>query len=171
MAFMLLQTPNPLTVKDALPDFSLTTHVFLPINDARSVTLAEGGSHWSLLLVSIIDCTAFHYDSLMPSNYNEAKLTTDKLSILLGKVIRFKNFEDSPQQENSNDCGIYVCILMRHLLLKKVLGANSREKVSMSLSRKLVDANVGRKEMLRIIETFRKERERRPSVIPNLSNT
>ncbi|TQS34568.1 hypothetical protein Golomagni_05042, partial [Golovinomyces magnicellulatus] len=161
MAFMLMQTPNPLTVKDALPDFSQTTHVFLPINDARSVTLAEGGSHWSLLLVSIIDSIAFHYDSLTPSNYNEARLATEKLSILLGKRLRFMNLDDSPQQENSNDCGVYVCIQMRHLLLKKILTANSRERVSMSLGGKLVDANGGRKEMLRTIERYRKEGERR----------
>lgn len=157
MAFMLMQTPNPLTVKDALPDFSQTTHVFLPINDARSVTLAEGGSHWSLLLVSIIDGTAFHYDSLMPSNYNEARLATNKLSILIGRNLQFVNLDDSPQQENSNDCGIYVCIQMRYLLLKRILSANSHEKVSMSLGGKLVDANGGRKEILKTIEGYRKE--------------
>lgn len=163
MAFMLMQTPNPLTVKDALPDFSQTTHVFLPINDARSVTLAEGGSHWSLLVVSIIDSIAFHYDSLTPSNYNEARLATEKLSILLGKRVRFVNLDDSPQQENSNDCGVYVCIQMRHLLVKKILTATSEESVSMGLRGKLVDANGGRKEMLRTIEGYRKEGERRRS--------
>ncbi|RKF61795.1 NEDD8-specific protease 2 [Erysiphe neolycopersici] len=161
MAFMLMQTPNPLTIKDALPDFSLTTHVFLPINDARSVILAESGSHWSLLLVSIIDGTAFHYDSLMPSNYNEARLATNKLSILIGRNLQFVNLDDSPQQENSSDCGIYVCIQMRHLLLKRILSANSHEKVSMSLGGKLVDANGGRKEILRTIEGYRKEGEKR----------
>ncbi|KAI1000991.1 hypothetical protein K3495_g7207 [Podosphaera aphanis] len=163
MAFMLMQTPNPLTIKDALPDLSRTTHIFLPINDAQSVVIPEGGSHWSLLLVSIIDRMAFHYDSLTPANYNEAMLATEKLSILLGKSFGFMNLEDSPQQENSNDCGIYVCIQMRHLLLKKLLCANAREKISMSMGGKLVDASGGRKEMLRTIEEFRKEGERRRS--------
>lgn len=161
MAFMLMQTPDPLTLKEALPNFSQTTHIFLPINDAPSVTVAEGGSHWSLLLVSVIDGVAFHYDSLTPSNYNEAKLATDKLSILLGKSLRFINLKDSPQQENSSDCGIFVCIQMRHLLLKKLLSANSREKVSMSMSGKLVDASGGRKEILKTIEGFRKEGQKR----------
>ncbi|EPQ64552.1 Bgt-2796 [Blumeria graminis f. sp. tritici] len=163
MAFMLMQTPDPLTLKEALPNFSQTTHIFLPINDAPSVTVAEGGSHWSLLLVSVIDGVAFHYDSLTPSNYNEAKLATDKLSILLGKSLRFINLKDSPQQENSSDCGIFVCIQMRHLLLKKLLSANSREKVSMSMSGKLVDASGGRKEILKTIEGFRKEGQKRRS--------
>ena len=40
MAFMLMQTPDPLTLKDALPNFSRTTHIFLPINDARNVSVA-----------------------------------------------------------------------------------------------------------------------------------
>jgi sentrin-specific protease 8 len=163
MAFMLMQTPDPLTLKEALPNFSKTTHIFLPINDARNVSVAEGGSHWSLLLVSVIDGVAFHYDSLSPSNYNEAGLATHKISQLLGRPLRFMNLDDSPQQENSSDCGVYVCIQMRHLLLKRLLSANAKEKVSMSMGGKLVDAAGGRKEMLKIIELFRKEGERRRS--------
>ncbi|RFU26168.1 hypothetical protein B7463_g10168, partial [Scytalidium lignicola] len=163
MAFMLMQTPDPLTLKEALPNFSRTTHIFLPINDNRNVSVAEGGSHWSLLLVSVIDGVAFHYDSLTPSNYHEARLATAKISQLLGRPLRFMNLEDSPQQENSSDCGVYVCIQMRHLLLKRLLSANAREKVSMSMAGKLVDATGGRKEILKIIEGFRKEGERRRS--------
>ncbi|KAH8815485.1 hypothetical protein F5884DRAFT_667842 [Xylogone sp. PMI_703] len=163
MAFMLMQTPDPLTLKEALPNFSRTTHIFLPINDNRNVSVAEGGSHWSLLLVSVIDGVAFHYDSLTPSNYQEARLATHKLSQLLGRPLRFMNLDDSPQQENSSDCGVYVCIQMRHLLLKRLLSANAREKVSMSMAGKFIDAAGGRKEMLSIIEGFRKEGERRRS--------
>ncbi|KFZ06792.1 hypothetical protein V501_07077 [Pseudogymnoascus sp. VKM F-4519 (FW-2642)] len=160
---LLGRTPNPHTLREALPDFTRTTHIFLPINDARNVSVAEGGSHWSLLLVSIIDGVAFHYDSMSPSNYNEAANATHKLSTLIGKPLRFMNLDDSPQQENGSDCGVYVCIQMRHLLLKRLLSANAKEKISMSMGGKMVDANGGRKEMLRIIETFRKEGERRRS--------
>lgn len=163
MAFMLMQTPDPLSLKTALPDFTRTTHIFLPINDARNAAVPEGGSHWSLLLVSVLDGVAFHYDSLSPANYNEARLAADKLGALLGRRLRFMNLEDSPQQENGSDCGVYVCIQMRHLLLKRLLSANAREKVSMSMGGKLVDAAGGRKEMLRTIEGFRKEGERRRS--------
>jgi len=163
MAFMLMQTPDPLTLKSALPDFTHTTHIFLPINDAHNPNVAEGGSHWSLLLVSVLDGVAFHYDSLHPSNHNEAKGAVHKLSRLLGTGIRFVDLEDTPQQENGSDCGVYVCVQMRHLLLKRLLSANAREKVSMSMGGKLVDAAGGRKEMLRTIEGFRKEGERRRS--------
>ena len=160
---MLMQTPDPLTLKEALPNFSRTTHIFLPINDCRNPSLAEGGSHWSLLLVSVVDGVAFHYDSLNPANRQEAEWVTKKISQLLGRRLQFIDLRDSPQQENSNDCGVFVCIQMRHLLLRKLLMSSSKEKVSMSMGGKSVDASQGRKEMLRIIEGFRKEGEKRRS--------
>jgi sentrin-specific protease 8 len=167
MSFLLMKEPNLPQVQTALPDFKNVTHIFLPINDNRNVAQAEGGSHWSLLLVSAIDGVAFHYDSLGGANYSEARLATDKMSRILQRPLRFMNLEDCPQQENGSDCGVFVCILMRHLLVKRLLSANAREKVSMSMANKMIDSNGGRKEMLRIIESLRKEGERRrSSVIP-----
>ncbi len=163
MSFMLMQTPDPLTLKEALPNFSRTTHIFLPINDCRNPSIAEGGSHWSLLLVSVLDRVAFHYDSLNPANLGEAQHAAMKLGQLLGKPLQFINLADSPQQINSSDCGVFVCIQMRYLLLKKLLMAHAREKVSMSMGGKDVDAAHGRKEMLKIIEGYRKEGEKRRS--------
>ncbi|KAK8244332.1 hypothetical protein HDK77DRAFT_28526 [Phyllosticta capitalensis] len=163
MVFMLLQTPDPSIVKDALPDFTHTTHIFLPINDCRNSMQAEGGSHWSLLVVSRVDGVAFHYDSLQQSNDREAHIVTQKMSTLLGQRIRFVAMRDSPQQENSSDCGMFVCLMMRHLLLDKLLRADSKEKVSMSMREKGFDATAGRKEMLKIIDDFRKEAQRRRS--------
>jgi sentrin-specific protease 8 len=159
MSFMLMQTEDPLTFKEALPNFSKTTHIFLPITDARNVSIHKGCLHWSLLIVSIIDGVAFHYDSLMLLNSREALLATHEIGHLLGQQLRFRNLE-SPQQENSSDGGVYVCILMRHLLLKRLLTTKSTEKVSMSMTGKLVDTSGGRKELLKIIKTFRKEGER-----------
>ncbi|KAL6693991.1 hypothetical protein J3F84DRAFT_349992 [Trichoderma pleuroticola] len=163
MTFLLMKEPDMRHVQAALPDFSKVTHVFLPINDNRNVAMAEGGSHWSLLLVSVLDGIAFHYDSLGGANYAEAALATRKLGTIVGRQIRFINLEDSPQQENGSDCGVFVCLLMRHLLVKRLLVANAREKVSMSMAGKMVDSNGGRKEMLKIIENLRKEGERRRS--------
>ncbi|KAI9158162.1 ulp1 protease family [Paramyrothecium foliicola] len=163
MTFLLMKEPDMRQIKSALPDFSKVTHIFLPINDNRNVGVAEGGSHWSLLLVSALDGVAFHYDSLGGANYAEANLAARKVSEILRRPLRFVNLEDSPQQENGSDCGIFVCLLMRHLLVKRLLSANAREKVSMSMAGKMVDSNGGRKEMLRIIENLRKEGERRRS--------
>lgn len=163
MAFMLMQTPDPVTIRTALPDFSRTTHIFLPINDSQNPMAAESGSHWSLLVVSVIDGVAFHYDSMGQSNLGEAMNATDKLSQLLGRPLKFMNLPDSPQQDNGSDCGVYVCMQMRHLLMKRLLNANSSTKISMSMGGKMIDASGGRKEMLHIIEKFRKEGERRRS--------
>lgn len=163
MSFMLMQTPDPMTLKEALPDFRRTSHIFLPINDCRNPSVAEGGTHWSLLLVSVTDGIAFHYDSLNPANLNEAEHATRKLSQLINKDLRFLDLPNSPQQKNGSDCGVFVCAQMRHLLLKKLLMANSSQKVSMTMSGKVVDASQGRKEMLRIIEERRREGERRRS--------
>ncbi|KAI9781583.1 MAG: hypothetical protein M1835_004274 [Candelina submexicana] len=163
MSFMLMQTKDPMTIKDVLPDFSRTTHIFLPINDCRNVEQAEGGSHWTLLLVSVVDGVAFHYDSLSVSNLEEAAVVTKQLGILLGKRIKLVNQDDCPQQENSTDCGVFVCIQMRHLLLKRLLQATAKDKVSMSMAGKNVDAIGGRKEILRLIEERRKQGEKRRS--------
>lgn len=163
MCFLLMKTPDPLSLKSALPDFASTTHIFLPVNDCRSVDVAEGGSHWSLLLVSVIDGVAFHYDSMSPSNLTEAKIAAHRISALLGKPLKFINLDDSPQQENSMDCGVYVCLFMQHLLISRLLQAHAQDKISMSMRGKEVDAAGGRKEMLRVIEARRREGERRRS--------
>ncbi|KAJ5727207.1 hypothetical protein N7493_005027 [Penicillium malachiteum] len=163
MSFMLAQTRDPRTLREALPDFTQATHVFLPINDCRNVTQAEGGTHWSLLLISIVDRIAFHYDSLYQGNHWEAADVTRKFGWLLNLPIRFLHLQDSPQQDGGSDCGVFVCLNMRYLLLKRLLQASSHEKVSMSLGGRKVDAPAGRKEMTKIIEGFRKEGERRRS--------
>lgn len=164
---MILQTPDPRTLREALPDFSRATHVFLPINDCRNVSQAEGGSHWSLLLISIVDRIAFHYDSLYQGNVWEADTVTRKFGYLLNMPIRFMHLSDSPQQDGGSDCGVFVCMNMRHLLMKRLLQASAHEKVSMSLGGRKVDAHASRKEMARIIEGFRKEGERRRSYVPD----
>lgn len=180
MAMMLMQTPDPRTIKvcwprryhfsfshthsqEALPNFTNTTHIFLPINDSNNPEIAEGGSHWSLLIISAVDGVAFHYDSLPPGNQRDAQFATRKMSVLLGKQLQFIPLDDSPLQENGSDCGVFVCLNMRHLLLKRLLMVRHDEKVSMSMGGRRVDAREGRKEMGRIIEGFRREGERRRS--------
>ncbi|KAK3393438.1 hypothetical protein B0H63DRAFT_17805 [Podospora didyma] len=170
MTFLLMQSMDFKSIGSALPDFSKITHIFLPVNDSRDRERADGGSHWSLLLVSVIDRVAFHYDSLGGANFYEAQKCADRLSKVIGVPLRFHQMEDCPQQENSSDCGVFVCILMRHLLIKRLLNANANEKVSMSMANKMIDSYGGRKEMLKIIESLRKEGERRRSASPFASS-
>ncbi|CAK7199315.1 hypothetical protein SEUCBS139899_001991 [Sporothrix eucalyptigena] len=163
---MVLMAENIDTARKVLPDFRTTTHIFLPISDAKDFSRSESGSHWSLLLVSVIDGVAFHYDSMGMSNLREARNITARMAVLLGIPLRFRHIDDTPQQDNGNDCGVFVCVLMRFLLVKRLLNAHAREKVSMSLGGKMIDAQGGRKEMLRIIENLRREGERRRSTSP-----
>jgi len=163
---LILCYEKPEVVKLQLPDFKHVTHIFIPITDSKAFGSAEQGTHWSLLLVSTLDGVAFHYDSMGGANDSEAHMTTKRLSTVLGAPLKFHVIKDCPQQENGNDCGVFVCILMRHLLVKRLLGANAREKVSMSMQNKMIDAHGGRKEMLKIIEGLRKEGERRRSTSP-----
>lgn len=167
MTYLLMREQEPRNLRAVLPDMTKVTHVFLPITDATSRTQADG-SHWSLLLVSKIDGVAFHYDSLGGANNHEGERAANQLSKLLGMPLRYQSISECPQQENGNDCGVFVCILMRHLLVKRLLNANAREKVSMSMSNKMIDASGARKEMIKIIESLRKEGERRRSASPNM---
>ncbi|KAI6093674.1 cysteine proteinase [Hypoxylon rubiginosum] len=161
MTFLLMKNFDTEAVRSALPPFKDITHIFLPVNDAINVSQPEGGSHWSLLLVSVIDGVAFHYDSLNGANNNEAWDASKRLASILGKKLRFHYLADSPQQENSSDCGVFVCITMRHLLVKRLLAVNAGQKISMSMAGKAIDSAGARKEMLKIIESLRKEGERR----------
>lgn len=170
MSFLLQHTAVPRDIATALPDFSQTTHIFVPINDNPDVTQAEGGSHWSLLLVSIIDGVSFHYDSMSRNNDRIARNTSAKLEELIQKRLRFVHMEDAPQQENGLDCGVFVCILTKHLLLKRLLRADASHKVSMSMQEQKINAPDGRKLMLKLIEERKKEAERRRSwVLPAAS--
>lgn len=163
---LLLMNENIDVARRQLPDFRNITHIFLPVSDAKDFGVAEAGSHWSLLLVSVIDGVAFHYDSMGTANIREARNATARMAVLLGTPLRFRHIDDTPQQDNGNDCGVFVCVLMRFLLVKRLLNAHAREKVSMSLGGKMIDAAGGRKEMLRIIENLRREGERRRSTSP-----
>ncbi|RKU40045.1 hypothetical protein DL546_000893 [Coniochaeta pulveracea] len=171
MTFLMMRSQSVKDIASALPSFKGVTHIFLPINDNRDVQQAEGGSHWSLLLISTLDGVAFHYDSMRGSNYNEGKIASNRMSKILGIPLRYQQLDDCPQQSNGSDCGVFVCVMMRHLLVKRLLGHNAKEKVSMSMADKMIDAQGARKEMLRIIESFRKEGERRRSISPAASSS
>ena len=75
------------------------------------------------------------------------------------------DLDDSPQQENMSDCGVFVCVIMKHLLLRRLLKADAGEKIGMSMGGRSVDASGGRKEILRVIDGFRREGERRQGYV------
>jgi len=172
MAMMLKHTPDPRTLRSALPNFSSTTHIFLPVNDAQNVELAESGSHWSLIVVSVVDGVAFHYDSLGYDNVTDAQIVTHALSILLGKDLKFTHMEHVPQQENGKDCGVYVCMFLETLLMTRLMKVDAGKKITMSLRGERFNAKKTRKRMMDVIDGFREEGKKRSrSVSPYRSKT
>ncbi|PUU80629.1 hypothetical protein B9Z19DRAFT_974117 [Tuber borchii] len=163
MVFLLKNTKDPLTLESALPDVKKASHIFLPINDCRNPSIAEGGTHWSLLVVGVSDRVAFHYDSLSPANCGEAREVCKKLGVLLGFSLQFSDLEDTPQQDNGSDCGVHVCWAMKHLLVKRLLAVEREKEVQMSLRGKRVDATGSRKDMFKICEGLRKKASRSSS--------
>lgn len=108
IVYLILNTQDPRSIESALPPIRNATHIFLPINDNPNPEQAEGGSHWSLLVVGVKDRVAFHYDSLMDGNAYVAKEVTKKLEQLLECNLRYYTLPETPQQENSSDCGVHV---------------------------------------------------------------
>ena len=89
-------------------ELDLKDYVFFPLNDNKN-NLSAGGSHWSLLCVDKKNSQFIHYDSITnSSNENDARKFFQKYKSYF-KVNKFINAKDFPQQNNSSDCGVYVC--------------------------------------------------------------
>ncbi|RPA82911.1 cysteine proteinase [Ascobolus immersus RN42] len=134
MVMLMRQVEDESMIISALPDLRKASHIFLPINDCDDPREAEGGSHWSLLVVGVRDGVAFHYDSLMPSNDNVAKTVAAKLFHILGRTSgwRYLQVPDTPQQINGSDCGVHVCMNMEELLYR-LLQVNVDSNVDMKM--------------------------------------
>jgi sentrin-specific protease 8 len=140
-----------------MPDLvnNRTTHIFIPVNndsitdhdyESSFPTKSDGrpdsdqasrrpvGTHWSLLVVSLIDNVAFHYDSIAGLNEYDAGATLKGLGKALPtpRALRIVNMQDSPQQTDGSNCGIFTIVIMKHLLLKRLLRADASQKITMS---------------------------------------
>lgn len=155
ISYLIACTQDLSTITAALPPLREATHIFIPINDNPNPEVAEGGTHWSLLVVGVIDKVAFHYDSLQDTNDPQARSMARRLEILLGSKLRYVWLADTPQQENTADCGMHVCMNMKHLLLHRLLQGTPHQIVDMSMGGKRQDASHGRREMLKLIEKIR----------------
>ncbi|KAK6344032.1 hypothetical protein TWF696_007679 [Orbilia brochopaga] len=163
MVFMLRFDPDLATIRNALPPVHHASHIFLPINDNLNPSLAEGGSHWSLLVVSVQDRAAFHYDSLGGANRSHARAVADIVSSWIGVPLVFRELDDeTPMQNNMSDCGVHVCMNMRHLVTR-LLRTPEGMDVNMGLRGKSGAARSGREEMLKIVRGLRRTAERSQS--------
>ncbi|CAI5980563.1 unnamed protein product [Closterium sp. NIES-64] len=91
--------------------------IALAVNDNNDPTLAEAGSHWSLLLFIRSRRLFLHFDSAGSHNLEAAKGLAEKLQALLGVTVTDDTFQSAstPQQLNGYDCGVYVLAIAKAL--------------------------------------------------------
>lgn len=88
--------------------------ILFAINDSTS-TDCPGGTHWSLLVYDAPLKTFYHVDSLKGSNHSHAVKVSRKLPFPNSNFVELP----SSQQENTWDCGVYVCCNAEHILKQK----------------------------------------------------
>ncbi|KAI4322218.1 hypothetical protein L6164_021930 [Bauhinia variegata] len=122
IAFWIMQCPVVESLRDFLEPLHLSekTLVIFPINNNDDVSLAEGGSHWSLLVYYRNANNFVHHDSLNGMNRVPAKKLYKAVVGYMGMGVsdsaseaEFLECSDSPKQRNGHDCGLYVIAIAR----------------------------------------------------------
>jgi sentrin-specific protease 8 len=125
-----------------------TMHLFIPLKTRMN-------PHWSLLLVSVKDGMACHYDPQVPMNRSASERVTCKLSSILDKQFTYYSVPDVPQQNSPKDSGMLVTFYMQYLIAK-LQATHISEKTDASILAKAVDVKVERKNLMKIIEAKKK---------------
>ncbi|XP_020579626.1 NEDD8-specific protease 1 [Phalaenopsis equestris] len=86
--------------------------VLFTVNNNDDLTMAEGGSHWSLLVYERGDNVFVHHDSCNGMNNHHARHMYDAVKSFFGGDTRFMVWR-TPQQRNGYDCGVYVMAVAR----------------------------------------------------------
>ncbi|EGC36604.1 hypothetical protein DICPUDRAFT_87334 [Dictyostelium purpureum] len=94
--------------------------IFIPLNNNRNPEIIGGGSHWSLMVFVKKLNQFLYYDSMNRSNSQDALFVISKFKFLLTNsnknLKEYINFQATPQQINSHDCGLYGLGMMEELL-------------------------------------------------------
>ncbi|EDW10602.2 sentrin-specific protease 8 [Drosophila mojavensis] len=87
--------------------------IFFALNDNGATE--EGGSHWSLLVMSQPEKTFFHFDSFGNSNTATSVKLMNRVKDFLGmRLAKFCPMR-CLQQANGYDCGIHVICMTDHI--------------------------------------------------------
>uniref|UniRef100_A0A0D9XN30 WRKY domain-containing protein n=1 Tax=Leersia perrieri TaxID=77586 RepID=A0A0D9XN30_9ORYZ len=114
--YLLANLPDPASVAEPLrlPSRRL---VLLPVNDNPDVSHAEGGTHWTLLLLDNTNPVSgprfVHHDSLPPTNLPSARRLAAVLRPLLPNRTIPLVEGPTPRQTNGYDCGVFVLAVAR----------------------------------------------------------
>ncbi|KAJ3684031.1 hypothetical protein LUZ61_013195 [Rhynchospora tenuis] len=119
LAFLIAHFPGPSSsLADVVAPLALPRRklVLFPVNDNPDVTLAEGGSHWSLLVCHVPSRLFVHHDSSGRLNSPHALSLFHSLTSSF-PAIPAQDFSytegPTPWQTNGYDCGLYVMAIAR----------------------------------------------------------
>ncbi|GMF00207.1 unnamed protein product [[Candida] boidinii] len=149
--FLLMHSTDPNLLKGVLPPIEKSKFIFLPVNDNEDLGVGEGGSHWSLLLISLVDNTAIIYDSMLLANETETLRLIKNLEVYLGVKLKVINDDQTPQQINGNDCGLLV-IINSIILLNRILNVPNDTYLNLNLHNLLVNAVDGRLFIMNLVK-------------------
>lgn len=116
IAFWISNCPDTESLKDFMKPLKCCDKDLLifPVNDNLNVEVAEGGLHWSLLVYYKDANTFVHHDSYMGVNKWSAKQLFEAVSPFVSNGnAAYREFNDTPQQKNGYDCGIYLLAIAR----------------------------------------------------------
>lgn len=157
MTQVLLYCQDLEEIRQTLPDFGAALHIGMFVNNAPNAEEA-GGTHWSYLHVCKDEGVALHFDSLSSNNATEAVAVTKRLQALLARPLNFVWQQDMPQQQNTEDCGVYACVTMEFIIEGVVSNAERGEpnnEWTLSMSGWDINPKKSRKEMLENISRIK----------------
>ncbi|PIN01402.1 Sentrin-specific cysteine protease (Ulp1 family) [Handroanthus impetiginosus] len=116
IAFWIKECPDVASLKDFVEPLHLSQKklIIFPINDNADVSMAEGGSHWSLLAFERNANVFVHHDSSGGINGAHAKrVYRTVVSYIASSDAKYVECSSTPKQVNGYDCGLYVTAIAR----------------------------------------------------------
>ncbi|XWS28445.1 hypothetical protein CRYUN_Cryun25bG0069600 [Craigia yunnanensis] len=120
IAFWITNCPDVCDLKDFLEPLKLPDKklVIFPVNNNDDVSVAEGGSHWSLLAYYRSANVFVHHDSNAQMNKRHAMRLFKSVAGYIDDSssaynAKYLECSGSPQQVNGYDCGVYVTAIAR----------------------------------------------------------
>ncbi|CAG8448921.1 14317_t:CDS:2 [Acaulospora morrowiae] len=177
MTFFLSNLPSGTDLSILVaPQFTSAPVIFSVINNNPDVTVALGGSHWSLMVYVRDMNECLHYDSASGINTNAAKKVAKKL-FGIGKVRNMR----VPQQQNAtfiainslrlfitSECGLYVLSIAEHIYRKVIKPKDAlkypKELFEIEFS-EIPSGDTMRKNCRGVVATLKKEYDVRKGVV------